>query len=154
MRFSSTVFESNSLYHPGGSCLFTLKLKYQKHNLTVTKGSAPSDNWQSIISMTLVCVKLLRGSRVIQKLIKGFEMRFSKQASFISSFRFFIFINALHFLSTAISKDGRLTTNAFMAEYDQDRFELEIQAKETQPPERETKTKVMVSWRYFMPKLR
>ena len=45
----------------------------------------------------------------------------------------------------AISQDGRLTTNAFMSEYNQDRFELEIQAKETQPPERTTKAKVLVS---------
>lgn len=48
-------------------------------------------------------------------------------------------------LRTAISQDGRLTTNAFMAEYNQDRFELEIQAKETQPPERTTTAKVLVS---------
>jgi hypothetical protein len=32
-----------------------------------------------------------------------------------------------------------------MAEYNQDRFELEIQAKETQPPERTTKARVYVS---------
>lgn len=52
---------------------------------------------------------------------------------------------ALFYALTAISQDGRLTTNAFMAEYNQDRFELEIQAKETQPPERATTTKVYVS---------
>lgn len=32
-----------------------------------------------------------------------------------------------------------------MAEYNQDRFELEIQAKEVQPPERIAKAKVFVS---------
>ncbi|CRK91477.1 CLUMA_CG005143, isoform A [Clunio marinus] len=47
----------------------------------------------------------------------------------------------------AISQDGRLTTNAFMAEYNQDRFELEIQAKETQSPERTTTAKVYI-WIY------
>lgn len=45
----------------------------------------------------------------------------------------------------AISQDGRLTTNAYMAEYNQDRFELEIQAKEVQPPERIAMAKVFVS---------
>lgn len=48
-------------------------------------------------------------------------------------------------LFAAITQDGRLTTNAFMAEYNQDRFELEIQARETQPPERTTTAKVFVS---------
>jgi hypothetical protein len=32
-----------------------------------------------------------------------------------------------------------------MAEYNQDRFELEIQAKEMQPPEKTTMAKVLVS---------
>lgn len=66
-----------------------------------------------------------------------------------ANFRLF-FLNANFFCSlsprTAISQDGRLTTNAFMAEYNQDRFELEIQAKETQPPERTTTAKVYVSF--------
>jgi hypothetical protein len=47
--------------------------------------------------------------------------------------------------SIAISKDGRLTTASYMAEYNQDRFELEILAKETESPEREAKAKVFVS---------
>lgn len=55
-----------------------------------------------------------------------------------------------HALPTAISQDGRLTTNAFMAEYNQDRFELEIQARETQSPERTTTAKVFVSWKFFL----
>lgn len=45
----------------------------------------------------------------------------------------------------AISQDGRLTTNALMAEYNQDRFELEIQAKEVQSPERTSMARVLVS---------
>lgn len=61
----------------------------------------------------------------------------------------FLYVNFLcsKFIAslTAISQDGRLTTNAFMAEYNQDRFELEIQAKEMQPPERTTMAKVLVS---------
>jgi hypothetical protein len=52
---------------------------------------------------------------------------------------------SLSFAIPAISKDGRLTTNAYMAEYNQDRFELEIQAKEVQPPERIAVAKVFVS---------
>ncbi|XP_070490349.1 cadherin-87A isoform X2 [Chironomus tepperi] len=47
----------------------------------------------------------------------------------------------------SISQDGRLTTNAYMAEYNQDRFELDIQAKEVQPPERIAVAKVFV-WIY------
>ncbi|XP_055683308.1 cadherin-87A isoform X2 [Lutzomyia longipalpis] len=43
-----------------------------------------------------------------------------------------------------ISKDGRLTTAAFMAEYNQDRFVLEIVAKEQEPPERTAKATVHV----------
>lgn len=38
-----------------------------------------------------------------------------------------------------------------MAEYNQDRFELEIQAKETQSPERTTTAKVFVSSCIFFP---
>lgn len=53
--------------------------------------------------------------------------------------------SSLFSLFIAISQDGRLTTNAYMAEYNQDRFELEIQAKEVQPPERIAKAKVFVS---------
>ncbi|XP_059616920.1 cadherin-87A [Phlebotomus argentipes] len=44
----------------------------------------------------------------------------------------------------AISKDGRLTTATFMAEYNQDRFILEIIAKEQEPPERTAKATVHV----------
>lgn len=51
--------------------------------------------------------------------------------------------------TTAISQDGRLTTNAYMAEYNQDRFELDIQAKEVQPPERIAVAKVFVSIKSF-----
>lgn len=60
-------------------------------------------------------------------------------------FRPFVFSLSIYRCTTAISLDGRLTTNAFMAEYNQDRFELEIQAKEVQPPERTAKAKVYVS---------
>lgn len=35
-----------------------------------------------------------------------------------------------------------------MAEYNQDRFELEIQAKEVESPERTAKTKVFVSFAF------
>lgn len=75
----------------------------------------------------------------------GFLIRssFVLRISFIRCwFLFFVFFFCN---SAAISQDGRLTTNAFMAEYNQDRFELEIQAKETQPPERVTIAKVYVS---------
>lgn len=69
------------------------------------------------------------------------------------SFRHFFYSLQLQFLTLpisisvfiAISQDGRLTTNAYMAEYNQDRFELEIQAKEVQPPERIAMAKVFVS---------
>lgn len=44
-----------------------------------------------------------------------------------------------------ISKEGRLSTAAFMAEYNQDRFELEIIAKELAAPFREASAKVFVS---------
>lgn len=44
----------------------------------------------------------------------------------------------------SISPEGRITTSAFMAEYNQDRFELEVLAKEVEPPERSTKVKVNV----------
>ncbi|XP_055710433.1 cadherin-87A isoform X2 [Phlebotomus papatasi] len=43
-----------------------------------------------------------------------------------------------------ISKDGRLTTATFMAEYNQDRFVLEIVAKEQEAPERTAKATVNV----------
>ncbi|XP_055375511.1 cadherin-87A [Condylostylus longicornis] len=46
-----------------------------------------------------------------------------------------------------VSPEGRITTATFVAEYNQDRFELEVIAKETQPPERHAKTKVYV-WIY------
>ncbi|XP_067636828.1 cadherin-87A [Eurosta solidaginis] len=44
----------------------------------------------------------------------------------------------------SISSDGRITTAAFMAEYNQDRFELEIIAKELEQPQQSTRTKVFV----------
>ncbi|XP_055907536.1 cadherin-87A isoform X2 [Eupeodes corollae] len=44
----------------------------------------------------------------------------------------------------SISPEGRITTSAFMAEYNQDRFELEIMAKEVEPPERSAKVKVNI----------
>lgn len=48
----------------------------------------------------------------------------------------------------AVSKDGRITTASYMAEYNQDRFILEVIAKELQPPERIAKTNVHVSSHY------
>ncbi|KAM7364223.1 cadherin 87A isoform 3-T5 [Cochliomyia hominivorax] len=47
----------------------------------------------------------------------------------------------------AISSEGRISTGAFMAEYNQDRFELEIIAKEVEAPQRIAKAKVIV-WIY------
>nr|XP_040218321.2 cadherin-87A isoform X1 [Anopheles coluzzii]XP_049463650.1 cadherin-87A isoform X1 [Anopheles coluzzii]XP_049463651.1 cadherin-87A isoform X1 [Anopheles coluzzii]XP_049463652.1 cadherin-87A isoform X1 [Anopheles coluzzii]XP_049463653.1 cadherin-87A isoform X1 [Anopheles coluzzii]XP_049463654.1 cadherin-87A isoform X1 [Anopheles coluzzii] len=44
----------------------------------------------------------------------------------------------------AISKDGRVVTANYMAEYNQDRFVLEIVAKEIESPEREAVTRVHV----------
>lgn len=44
----------------------------------------------------------------------------------------------------AISSKGRVTTGAFVAEYNQDRFELEIVAKEIEAPQRSARTKVTV----------
>lgn len=52
----------------------------------------------------------------------------------------------LYYFVVAISSDGRLTTATYMAEYNQNRFELEIIAKENQPPEREARAKVYVSF--------
>jgi hypothetical protein len=52
---------------------------------------------------------------------------------------------SLSLATPAISQDGRLTTNAYMSEYNQDRFELEVQAKEVQPPERIAVARVFVS---------
>ncbi|XP_037950631.1 cadherin-87A [Teleopsis dalmanni] len=46
-----------------------------------------------------------------------------------------------------ISPEGRITTAAFMAEYNQDRFELEIVARELESPQRSARTKVNV-WIY------
>lgn len=45
----------------------------------------------------------------------------------------------------AISKEGRLSTATFMAEYNQDRFELDVIAKEVVAPFREATVKVFVS---------
>ncbi|XP_039957046.1 cadherin-87A [Bactrocera tryoni] len=44
----------------------------------------------------------------------------------------------------SISADGRITTAAFMAEYNQDRFELDVIAKELEQPQQSTRTKVYV----------
>ncbi|KAL5273464.1 hypothetical protein ACFFRR_000290 [Megaselia abdita] len=46
-----------------------------------------------------------------------------------------------------INQNGRISTNTPMAEYNQDRFELEILAKEMEPPETTAKTTVFV-WIY------
>lgn len=46
----------------------------------------------------------------------------------------------------AISQDGRITANTIMAEYNQDRFELEIVARELEQPQRSANTKVNVCW--------
>lgn len=48
------------------------------------------------------------------------------------------------FTHLGISPDGRITSESFMAEYNQDRFELEIIAKETEAPQRMARTKVLV----------
>lgn len=48
------------------------------------------------------------------------------------------------FISTGISRDGRLTTATYMGEYNQDRFELNIIAKEIEAPERVADTRVIV----------
>ena len=67
-----------------------------------------------------------------------------------SRIHFYNFLPLFLFPHTpAISQDGRLTTNAYMAEYNQDRFELDIQAKEVQPPERIAVAKVFVSIKSF-----
>lgn len=47
--------------------------------------------------------------------------------------------------NSAISSEGRISTGAFMAEYNQDRFELEVIAKEVEAPERVARAKVIVS---------
>lgn len=47
-------------------------------------------------------------------------------------------------ISTGISRDGRLTTATYMGEYNQDRFELNIIAKEIEAPERIADTRVIV----------
>ncbi|ALC46335.1 Cad87A [Drosophila busckii] len=44
----------------------------------------------------------------------------------------------------AISQDGRITANTIMAEYNQDRFELEIVARELEEPQRSANTKVNI----------
>ncbi|EDW37985.1 GL12362 [Drosophila persimilis] len=44
----------------------------------------------------------------------------------------------------AISQDGRITANTIMAEYNQDRFELEILARELEQPQRSVSTKVFI----------
>ncbi|KAH8382777.1 hypothetical protein KR009_005221 [Drosophila setifemur] len=44
----------------------------------------------------------------------------------------------------AISQDGRITANTIMAEYNQDRFELEIIARELEQPQRSASTKVNI----------
>ncbi|XP_075145328.1 cadherin 87A [Haematobia irritans] len=47
----------------------------------------------------------------------------------------------------SISQEGKVTTGAFVAEYNQDRFELEIVAQEIEEPKRSARTKVIV-WIY------
>lgn len=44
-----------------------------------------------------------------------------------------------------VSRDGRLSTGSYMAEYNQDHFELDIVAKEVELPSREALAKVFVS---------
>ncbi|XP_001989490.2 cadherin-87A [Drosophila grimshawi] len=44
----------------------------------------------------------------------------------------------------AISQDGRISANTIMAEYNQDRFELEIVARELEEPQRSANTKVYI----------
>ncbi|XP_017083648.2 LOW QUALITY PROTEIN: cadherin-87A [Drosophila eugracilis] len=44
----------------------------------------------------------------------------------------------------AISQDGRISANTIMAEYNQDRFELEIVAREVEQPQRSASTKVNI----------
>lgn len=44
----------------------------------------------------------------------------------------------------SVSPEGRITTAAFMAEYNQDRFELEVVANEIESPERSARTKVII----------
>ncbi|XP_068152287.1 cadherin-87A [Drosophila tropicalis] len=44
----------------------------------------------------------------------------------------------------AISQDGRISANTIMAEYNQDRFELEIMARELEAPQRSASTKVNI----------
>jgi hypothetical protein len=58
---------------------------------------------------------------------------------------FFVFFSCAFFFNLAISKDGRITTATYMAEYNQDRFILEIIAKEVEAPERIAKAKLYVS---------
>lgn len=61
-------------------------------------------------------------------------------------------MKSLCIYSLAISSEGRISTGAFMAEYNQDRFELEIVAKEVEPPQRKARTKVIVcySFKYIL----
>ena len=44
-----------------------------------------------------------------------------------------------------VTEDGKLVTANYMAEYNQDRFILDVVAREKAPPEREATTKVHVS---------
>ena len=48
-----------------------------------------------------------------------------------------------------VSQDGKLVTSGYMAEYNQDRFVVEIVAKEIATPERFAVTKVRVSQRFL-----
>lgn len=47
-----------------------------------------------------------------------------------------------------ITAEGKIVAAAFMAEYNQDRFVLDVIAKERAPPEREAVAKVHVSRRF------
>lgn len=64
----------------------------------------------------------------------GFLYRNAKLFAIFAFFSFFI----------VVSRDGRLSTASYMAEYNQDHFELDIVAKETESPEREALVKVFV----------
>lgn len=44
-----------------------------------------------------------------------------------------------------ITQSGQLRTSNYMAEYNQDRFIIDVVAREVAPPERETRAKVHVS---------
>lgn len=61
---------------------------------------------------------------------------------FLSANDFFL---TIFIFLLVVSRDGRLSTASYMAEYNQDHFELDIVAKEIESPEREALAKVFVS---------